>query len=1008
MPSRLRGVLRRPWLAPLIVVALLLTTGFANLVYDAGVPTSASAARMPPLTDPFPLVAPSPTLHVLEVPAATNVSTQLTLLSIQGFANRNRPELYLDFDNETGNASSMLAFLTSHYGVTTDLVTLGWVYQHYLPALDGLVIFDPARPESVNVVTMMAAIRDAAIAGPDTAAYLHAAYGLSILFDYASSNWTALDSAGAYDRALRELYPSCDANLLAILPPDRMALRDYLIATRTFVFYQPQGVLASPGELASTQRVLAATPRGIPVLGWFDSPTLTEENAFVQLLSQYGKAIVGSENVPDLSVLTAYGRNEVRAQAASPAAPALENKTYVVVAVPDGDNLDFVDHRMRALWAEPQRGTLPIAWSLSPMLADLAPPYLDFYYGSATPDDRFVMGPSGAGYLYPDYLGPGDLAPYLETTARYENLTGMDVPWLLNAFVASEIPYSSATLSAYVAALHPRGIVLDYDDQAKTQESWMQAGGTTAAPVIRSTQVWTTTDNALAKIGAAMATWDAGPHFLWLTVYTFRFDLADGATLLGEISNRTGRNITAVSPEQMFSLMEEDFAMRAAAQMAAMRSNPLVATLFAPSLAAAQAYLDSSVAPPNPSMTAYRDYLASATLREVDLEAALLACGLVVILAALVDLGRSSGSPRTFRARVPEARALPVLAAAFGLVLLAVRAALAANFWSYQWIVVGVVLAGVGRPLRRYLDRTYPRASLPATAALDLVFVGLALGTDVAFGLAAIGTVALTDAVLVRETVRPSALILAMSLGSAAGFLLPMSPWAFAGLGLALILPLFLKVSAAPRDEALGRRGAWSRGFVLAFPLAALALASNFSLGLRLSLQGPELPAIAAALLVLGPMAGLLSVRRWMPHRTRLLQTSGFAVAAVLAVAVGFAEGAVLTALLYLGFVAGLAVAAEATLRRFVEDGGSLGTAIAGAVSWIPLFLIFFRMPPVVYSLTLVHLPEAVEAALYAPEYLFAAAAGVLAIVAFLRWRRAPEVAKGYPPSAALREGRSP
>lgn len=1003
---RLRATLRRPIIAPLIVVALLLTTGLANLLYDAGVPTSANPTRISPLTDPFPFVAPSPTLHVLEVPAATNESTRLTLLSIQGLANRNRAELYLDFNNETGNASSMLSFLATRYGVVTDLVSLDWVYQHYLPSLDGLVVFDPAHPESVNIVTMMAGIRDAAIAGPDTAAYLHAAYGLPVLFDYASSNWASLDAAGAYDRALTELYPSCDANLLAILPPDRLSLRDYLIATRTFVFYQPQGVLASPGELASTRRILAAAPRGIPILGWFNSPTLTEENAFIQLASRYGKSVVGSQDVPDLSVLTAYGRNEVRAQPAPAATPPLENKTYIVVAVPDGDNLDFVDHRMRSLWAEPERGTFPIAWSLSPVLADLAPPYLDYFYGSATPDDRFVMGPSGAGYVYPDNFGPGDLAPYLETTARYANLTGMDIPWLLNAFVASEIPYRSATLSAYVSALHPRGLVLDYDDQAKTRETWMQAGGSTAAPVIRSTQVWTTMDNALAKIGAAMATWDSGPHFLWLTVYTFRFDLHDAATLVRELSKRTGGKLAVVSPEQLFSLMEEDFASRAASRLAALRSTPVVAALFAPSLAVAQGYLDAPLPSADPAMAAYQGYLASATLREVDLEAALLACGLAVILAALVDLRAVRKLSAASRLRTSDLRALPVLAAASGFFLLAVRAALAANFWSYQWVMVGVVLAGLGRPLRRYLDRSYPKVALAATVGLDLVFVGLALGTNVAFSLAAIGTVALMDAVLVRERVRPSVLVLAVSLGTAAGFLLPMDAASLGLLAVLLIVPMVGMTTAPPLEEPSRRAGAWTRGFVLVLPLAAFAVASNFSLGLRLGLEGAQLPALAATVLALGPLVGLLAARRWIPARTPLLQVLGFTAAGVLAVAIGFSGGAVVTALLLLGFVASVAVAAEATLRRFVAQGGSLGAAAAGAVSWIPLFLIFFRLPPVVYSLTLVHLPEAVEALLYAPEYLLAAAGGILALVSFVRWRRSAGVGKGYPPDPALREGR--
>src|SRR6267378_3891174 len=184
---------------------------------------------------------------------------------------------------------------------------------------------------------------------------------LPVLFDYASRNdWTSLTPIAAYDRAMRDLYPSSTTMLLAILPPDRWAIRDYLVATRTFVFYFPQGILATPFEAAATRRILQATPRGIPILGWFNSPTLTEENSFVQLASGEGKFVVGAQDVPNLTVLTALGRNESRRQAASsPASLPLENKTYAVLAVPDGDNIDFAAGRMQELWSEPTRGTIP-------------------------------------------------------------------------------------------------------------------------------------------------------------------------------------------------------------------------------------------------------------------------------------------------------------------------------------------------------------------------------------------------------------------------------------------------------------------------------------------------------------------------------------------------------------------------------------------------------------------------------------------------------------------------
>ncbi len=996
-------------LAPLLVAALLLTTGVANLLWAVGVPASANGARMSPETDPFPVVAPSALLHVLPVPGTTNTSTRLTLLSIQGFANRVRADLYLDVDNETGNASSMLSFLGARYGVAYDVVSLDWVYAHYLPALKGLVVVDPSRPESVNIATMVASLEDAAIAGPDTAPALEHAYGLPVLLDYAASNWTAADATSAYDRALAQLYPAMDPNLLAILPPDRLALRDYLIATRTFVFYETQGILASPAELAATQRVLAATPRGVPILGWFDGSTLTEENAFVQLASRYGKPVFGTQTVPNLSVLTAYGRNEVRSQPAPPPAPPLENQTYAVVAVSDGDNLDFIASRMRQLWAEPERGTMPLAWSLSPLLADVAPPYLDYYYGSATPDDRFVLGPSGAGYLYPDYLGPGDLAPYLEFTSRYANETGMDVAWLLNAFVASEIPYRSSTLSAYVDALHPRGLVLDYDDQAKTQDAWMQPGTGTAVPVIRSTQLWTTMDNFFAKVGDAVATWDSGPHFLWITVYTFRFDLHDAATLVRGLSNRTAGTLVVVTPEQLFALMERDFVSRAKAQLAAMEADPFAATFLAPELTAAHTWLDAPVGGSNGPRAAYNATVASGILRQAGLYEGAFALGLVVVAAAVVALSGRRGPGRMgWRPVALTARPLAPLAAAFALLLLALRAGLAANFWSYQWIVVGIVLALAGRPLRRYLDRAYPRGALLATAGFDLVFVALSLGTNVAFPLAAVGTVALIDAVLARETASPGGILIAATSGTAIGFLAGIDVLSFGVLAAALLVPFAARFPAAPRPTTASAKGAYLRGAVVALPTVALVAASNYSIGLRLGQQGSDLALVASLLLVLAPLAGLLAARRWMRDRVRVLLWTGFGAAAVALVSLVALDGTVPSLLALCVAVGGLTVGAESTLRGFAASGRDGSAMVAAAVSWIPLLVIFYRMPAVVYSLAVVHLPEALEAALYAPEVLFAGVAAILAALGLYRTWRAGRLGKGYPPDASLRGGRSP
>ena len=66
------------------------------------------------------------------------------------------------------------------------------------------------------------------------------------------------------------------------------------------------------------------------------------------------------------------------------------------------------------------------------------------------------------------------------------------------------------------------------------------------------------------------------------------------------------------------------------------------------------------------------------------------------------------------------------------------------------------------------------------------------------------------------------------------------------------------------------------------------------------------------------------------------------------------------------------------------------------AILFLPLIVLFFRMPPIVFSLVIVRLPEAVEYALYAPTVMIAAVALLLAVGIGLRARLREAVEKDY------------
>ncbi|TLZ81650.1 MAG: hypothetical protein E6K03_09870 [Methanobacteriota archaeon] len=988
-------------LAGVVLSALLVSVVAANVLWPGPVSPTAAAPRMPPTQSPFPTFPLGSMLHAAKMDANANLSMRLLMTSLQGLVNRASVELYLDVPGVAGNTSQMLSYLVSRYNVTYDIMSAQAAMDAYVRVAAGLIVYDPSRPESIDIGTVMAAQQHAVLVGPDLAGSLAARYGLPVLFDYARrADWTALDPIGAYDRALRELYPSSYPYLLAILPPDRWAIRDYLVQTGTFVFYFTQGILASPFETAATMRVLQAAPRGIPILGWFNSPTLTEENSFIQMASAAGKFVVGVQDVPNLSVLTALGRNEMHRQVSSTTpTPVLEDKTYLVLAVPDGDNLDFVAGRMWDLWSEPVRGNVSFAWSLNPLLVDLAPPLLDMYYDSATSLDRFIAAPSGAGYLYPDYTGPGDLPPFVNFTKRYLDAADMDVVWLLNAFAASEIPYSSRSLSTYVDGLRPGGIVLDYDDQPRTRDAWMQAGTQAIGPVIRSTHFWTTSDNVLGKLDTSTASRGA-PNFLWLTVYTFRFDLRDARALVGELSRRMGGDLQIVTPTQFFGLLRADFVRTAHTRLAATDGDPVSSLLFPGLMESARAHLrdaDASIAGGDANRGAYAAYLGLEDLRSVSSAEALLTSLLVVLTAAVLAYiaHRSSRRPPLPSERL-RLGVLLMVTAAVALLVFALREALDQNFWTYPTILLGVVAAGIHRPLRRWLDRAYPGRAPTAAALVALVFTTLAIRTSAAFPLAVIGILLAIDAYLARRPGSSSEVLLGLAFGTAIGFSGGFDLPTFAVLSILLVVPT-LGVRGTAIIELPGRHpAALIPGFLLALPLSVLSVAFSYSLALRLDFQGGALLTTAGALLVLAPTLALLS-RRIHPRIAPIIsEIAGLALAVVFSGLVLLSRGAIPTVFGLLGLFASLSYAALAELDRFAERGGSTRRALTTAILFLPLIVLFFRMPPIVFSLVIFRLPEAVEYALYAPTVMIAGAALFLAVATGLRTRFREAVGKDY------------
>ena len=139
-------------------------------------------------------------------------------------------------------------------------------------------------------------------------------------------------------------------------------------------------------------------------------------------------------------------------------------RRYVAFYVGDFDSAAWLYRMVPQLWDHPDRGKVPLSWAFNPNLADRAAPAMVYTRETASPNDFFVAGDSGAGYINPGLLEPprrwSDLPSGTDTwlkhcLAHYRRWDLSVTGFIIDGYAP---PMPKAVLDAY-ARFSPNGIV---------------------------------------------------------------------------------------------------------------------------------------------------------------------------------------------------------------------------------------------------------------------------------------------------------------------------------------------------------------------------------------------------------------------------------------------------------------------------------------------------------------------------------------------------------------------
>jgi hypothetical protein len=362
--------------------------------------------------------------------------------SLKGVVNATRPRIF-SYEGDAF-AEGKHTWLSS-LGLAWQEHTDNWaLIGKYRSEIEGVIVYDPLVPDTMNLATTMAARRKALVVSPALLPRLTGTpHSLPVLEDLRGR---FANKVAVYDSMFANQWPTVTHRVLLGLSPDhhKAALREYAIALGAAVVWLDPEVAA---ESAVLDRFLAAMGPGNAYMGWWP-----EEGPGVERGSRFGIATVASDYATNLTLHSGMPRTV--GVKVIPPKPILQNRIYVAFILSDGDNLQYVEHLMRKLWNDPGRGRVPIGWTVSPAMLDAMPGALDFYHRTSTDSDNLVSGPSGWGYGYPNsWPSSQQLDQFVARTEDYALRAGLRVVTVWNTITGGINGNVGASFAAHAPSL---------------------------------------------------------------------------------------------------------------------------------------------------------------------------------------------------------------------------------------------------------------------------------------------------------------------------------------------------------------------------------------------------------------------------------------------------------------------------------------------------------------------------------------------------------------------------
>jgi hypothetical protein len=341
------------------------------------------------------------------------------LISMQGLANLGGPRLYFAYPEKWDflYTPSVLDYYKEKRNYTfIELRSPEAALKTFKDQVKGYVVWDKDVRTSLIVAYTVAGLEKAAVVSEELIPMMERE-GIKPIADF-RGKFTGKSDIEIYTWAYNEYWSQCSRDYIVWLGGEagrimKPGVADFGIYKHAF-FTDLSTEPVDTAEYLLSKKILGEMKPLSMVMGWH-SYAKDKERDFVRLTSQNTLRVEGLHTLPNMSFscqtpaskgfVWKNNHNVVAGKTYTP-----EKKVYIALVQTDGMGL--------GAWFKPGRGVIPCAWEVTMNWQWLAPAMLEYFYSMATPNDYFVGGLSGPGYMYPKAIPAATLPKIVEMTRQ--------------------------------------------------------------------------------------------------------------------------------------------------------------------------------------------------------------------------------------------------------------------------------------------------------------------------------------------------------------------------------------------------------------------------------------------------------------------------------------------------------------------------------------------------------------------------------------------------------------